>query len=190
MVEIVQYETKWSLLYKLEKEKLYSTLKDFSLEIEHIGSTAVPQLAATPIVDVMIGVSRKEDMKEVIKILQNESHIYVEETGVFILLKESVPTHHYPHRMTKKQEQLHVPINVRRAHIYVTVLHSSYWDERISFRDYLRKNAMSKNQYAKVKKELSSKFWNDIEKYTHKKEVYIEQFLKGVRLQMIGSMYG
>ena len=34
MRKIVQYETKWSLLYQMEKEALLNTLKDFSVDID------------------------------------------------------------------------------------------------------------------------------------------------------------
>ena len=70
MRKIVQYETKWSLLYQMEKEALLNTLKDFSVDIEHIGSTSVPGLAGSPIVDILIGVKREEDINEVRAILK------------------------------------------------------------------------------------------------------------------------
>lgn len=75
------------------KEALLNTLKDFSVDIEHIGSTSVPGLAGSPIVDILIGVKREEDINEVRAILKNKSHVYVAEKEMFVLLKKAFQLH-------------------------------------------------------------------------------------------------
>jgi GrpB-like predicted nucleotidyltransferase (UPF0157 family) len=55
-VTIVDYNPIWPELFELEKEKLLAAVGDYVLDIQHIGSTAVPGLAAKPVIDIMIGV--------------------------------------------------------------------------------------------------------------------------------------
>ncbi len=177
MRKIVQYETKWSLLYQMEKEALLNTLKDFSVDIEHIGSTSVPGLAGSPIVDILIGVKREEDINEVRAILKNKSHVYVVEKEMFVLLKEGVPAAHYPPIMTAKNARRLIPHDARRSHVYVTVSESPYWNERINFREQLRSSERARKKYEGMKYELSKRLWNDISTYEYKKEEFIQRSL-------------
>ena len=55
-IEVVPYNPLWSLLYAKEDHKLYAILKDEVALLTHIGSTAIPGLAAKPTIDILIGV--------------------------------------------------------------------------------------------------------------------------------------
>ena len=55
------YET-WKKIYKEEKDTLEKVFGPNTFTIEHIGSTAVPGLAAKPIVDIAIGVEKFSDL--------------------------------------------------------------------------------------------------------------------------------
>jgi len=57
---IAPYDPQWPILFEQEKHVLLKTLNEWPIMIEHIGSTAVPGLAAKPIIDIMIGVESLE----------------------------------------------------------------------------------------------------------------------------------
>jgi GrpB-like predicted nucleotidyltransferase (UPF0157 family) len=56
-VSLSPYDAAWPRLFEQEATRLASGLEEAQLNIEHIGSTAVPGLLAKPIVDVIIGVA-------------------------------------------------------------------------------------------------------------------------------------
>src|SRR5262245_60676319 len=67
-VEIVEYNSSWPLLFEQEREALLRTLAPWLAgPIEHIGSTAIPGLAAKPVVDIMAAVSTIEHSRPAIQ---------------------------------------------------------------------------------------------------------------------------
>src|SRR5262249_28825696 len=57
-MEIVAYDPRWPGAFDEEQERLQSALGALALRIEHNGSTAVPGLAAKPIIDIQVSVER------------------------------------------------------------------------------------------------------------------------------------
>lgn len=56
VLEIVDYDPRWPVRYEQWRDRLRSALGAAAVRIEHMGSTAVPGLAAKPIVDVLVSV--------------------------------------------------------------------------------------------------------------------------------------
>src|SRR5438552_363812 len=54
-VEIVPYDIRWPELFKRESLRIQQTLGDHIREIYHIGSTAIPNMPAKPVIDIMLG---------------------------------------------------------------------------------------------------------------------------------------
>ena len=59
-VTVVGYNPEWALKYAEEKDRIADILKDNCIAIYHIGSTAVPGLAAKPVIDIMAAVKNLE----------------------------------------------------------------------------------------------------------------------------------
>ena len=58
-IAIVPYDDRWPEMFRREKQYLLSCLPaDLVRRVEHFGSTAVPGLAAKPVLDIMAGVAR------------------------------------------------------------------------------------------------------------------------------------
>ena len=68
-VTIVDYDPQWPILYEEEKSSILEVAGHKILAIEHIGSTAVPGLAAKPIVDIMAGVEGEAVADECVRLL-------------------------------------------------------------------------------------------------------------------------
>jgi GrpB-like predicted nucleotidyltransferase (UPF0157 family) len=60
-IVIVDYEIGWTERFALERDRVKRALGQSALRIEHIGSTAVPGLAAKPIIDLLVTVEDADD---------------------------------------------------------------------------------------------------------------------------------
>jgi GrpB-like predicted nucleotidyltransferase (UPF0157 family) len=64
-IDIVPYDGRWPALYEAEQIRLLPVLQRYGLiEIAHIGSTAVPGLAAKPVIDIAITVVSLDAVRE------------------------------------------------------------------------------------------------------------------------------
>jgi GrpB-like predicted nucleotidyltransferase (UPF0157 family) len=60
LIVVSDYDPNWPAIFEQEREKIQGTLGSLAMAIEHVGSTAVPGLAAKPIVDLLVGVPTLE----------------------------------------------------------------------------------------------------------------------------------
>ena len=54
-LEVVDYDPRWPEQFKAERRTVAQALGPLAVAIEHVGSTAVPGLAAKPVIDVQVG---------------------------------------------------------------------------------------------------------------------------------------
>ncbi len=79
-IVILEYDLNWPKMFELEAEKLKKLLdRDLLIEIEHFGSTAVPDLSAKPIIDILVGVKSVEKAKSIIPVLESIDYVYWQE---------------------------------------------------------------------------------------------------------------
>ena len=86
-ISIVPYDPEWPQLYESEAVFLRSALpQSVIIKIEHFGSTAVPGLAAKPVIDVLVQVSSLEETREqIVPLLEAEGYDYFWRTDVRLL---------------------------------------------------------------------------------------------------------
>src|SRR3954464_14580476 len=70
MIIIENYNPEWPSLYEQERVQILAAIQDMVAEMAHIGSTAVPGLAAKPIVDIMVGLREAEYLDKCVAPLQ------------------------------------------------------------------------------------------------------------------------
>ena len=157
-----KYISEYKTFFISEKKKLAKILGS-SAKIEHVGSTAIPNLGGKGILDILIGVSNSK-IVDVKKKLEDANYEFRENAGTpeRLFLRRD-----YPHKNRK-----------RRIHIHLTRFNSQDWKEIISFRDYLLKNPEAVKQYAKIKKEAVKKALGDGEKYKEYKNKFIRENTK------------
>jgi GrpB-like predicted nucleotidyltransferase (UPF0157 family) len=164
-IAIAPYDPEWPALFRREKEHLLSCLPhDLIARIEHFGSTAVPGLAAKPIVDILVEVSDLEATRaRIAPVLEAQGYDYFWR-----------PTHGddgppFYAWFIKRYPQS----DVRMYHIHmVEGDFSGHWD-RLLFRDYLIEHADVAGHYERLKLRLASASPQDRVSYTRGKTDFI-----------------
>lgn len=155
-----EYDYEYKSFFILEKKKLEKII-GFEAQIEHVGSTAVPELGGKGILDIAIGVVKSEIQN--IKNKLEKEYTYSEEysTSERFYFKKL-----YPHKN-----------DFRRVHIHLVELGGKEWNQFIAFRDYLNKHPEVLKEYSKIKKEAVKKSLEG-EKYREYKHKFIIDILK------------
>jgi GrpB-like predicted nucleotidyltransferase (UPF0157 family) len=156
---VVPYDPRWPELFEEERIRIEQAIGPWTMEIEHVGSTAVPGLAAKPVLDIMVGVRSLEDSPVLVEWLSGIGYRYLPE------LERVFPSRRYFQKLRegRRTHQIHL---VERSN-------SEWWERHVPFRDYLREHPEAAEQYAHLKHELSGRFREDREAYTRAKTEFI-----------------
>jgi GrpB-like predicted nucleotidyltransferase (UPF0157 family) len=159
-VIIVPYDVQWPIQYAAECDLIRGAMGSYLKAIEHIGSTAVPGLAAKPIIDILGGVYDLNDTPLFIPALQKIGYQYIPEYEI------QLPERRYLNR---------VEIGQTVVHLHLTETTSSFWQNHLKFRNLLIANPSLRDAYGELKIELASKFGNDRIGYTDAKTAFIKR---------------
>jgi len=158
-IEVSEYDPAWSAEYGAEQQRIRAALDaDLLMEIQHVGSTAIPGMAAKPIIDILLMVREGAERARVIQGLQKLGYVYWEgnpEPGRMFFVK-GMP-----------------PFGTRRTHHVHVFDDAVERNRRIAFRDYLRSRADAAREYAELKRQLAEQCSSDREAYTRGKDEFI-----------------
>ncbi|KAK5552218.1 hypothetical protein LTR46_009818 [Exophiala xenobiotica] len=145
------YNPQWALQYQELKGELEEVLKGVQyINIEHVGSTSVPGLAAKPI--ILWVVSEAEDVPAAIEALTAiGGYTYMGEIGV-------------PHRHAFRK-----PGILPARNLYVSVNGCQSIRNHIGVRDICRKDQEVRETYGRAKLELSKREWESVDEYCEAK---------------------
>jgi GrpB-like predicted nucleotidyltransferase (UPF0157 family) len=167
-IEIVEYDPAWPGLFLKEKTNLLRVLIDLrEVKLEHFGSTAVPGLAAKPILDIMVGVESRNAWPSLVKPFQSLGYVYWDKNpnpDEMFFVKGMPP-------YGKK----------RTHHLHVYDFQGTRWKNELAFRDYLRNHPEDAQRYEALKRDLAEKFAVDREAYTQSKTGFIQGVLRTIR---------
>jgi len=162
-IEIKKPDPFWKDKGNQEREEVYNLLSAFGVrQVEHIGSTAIPNLAAKPIIDLMASIPSLELISEVVGKLTLHDWHYV------------------PPELDKQPWRrffVKVKNDKREAHLLLMQEGEERWEKHLKFRDKLRTNSHLTEEYAKIKSHLAQEFNNDREGYTKAKTEFINKVL-------------
>jgi GrpB-like predicted nucleotidyltransferase (UPF0157 family) len=164
-VGLADYDPKWPILYEEEKSSILGVIGDFIVDIQHIGSTAVPGLGAKPIIDIMVAICHLALIEKCVQPLQTIGYEYLGEYGI--------PGRHYFRKPPGHPHSTH--------HVHVVERESDFWEQHILFRDFLRVHSDEAQRYYELKRELAAKFASDRHAYTDAKAVFIESMVNKAR---------
>ena len=161
-VEIVPYEPAWPDVFAEIAARLRGALGAGALRIDHIGSTAVPGLAAKDVIDVQVTV---------------ETDAALEPTGRSLaeagwVLSGVIGGDHDVPGLPPGQRKLFLnqPPGSRRVNIHVRVAGHANQRYPLLVRDYLRAHPHSAQAYATLKRDLAQLFPHDSDRYADTKD--------------------
>jgi GrpB-like predicted nucleotidyltransferase (UPF0157 family) len=158
-IEVVAYDERWVERFALAESELRVALAPFVVEIEHVGSTAVPGLAAKPVIDIQVGVQTLDDSAEIVSAVESLGYEYVPE------FEDELPDRRYFRRWVdgRRSHQIHL---VERSN-------AEWWDRHVRFRDWLCDHDDDRLRYAELKMNLASTHRDDRRAYTDAKSGFI-----------------
>lgn len=165
-VVIVDYDPRWPRFFDEEKTNILRVIGPMIVSVEHIGSTAVPGLAAKPIIDIMAGVRHLSDATWCIQPLRTLRYEYVPE------YEKLIPDRRYFHKRSMQGME-----HGSTHHLHMVEDGSEFWSRQLLFRDYLRDHPEEARRYADLKKTLAARYSSDRERYTSAKTDYIQEIV-------------
>lgn len=159
---IRDYDATWPERYAALAPRAQKALGDIVRRIEHIGSTAVPGLAAKPIIDLDVVVSRS-DVREAIRRLARLGYA------------------HEGDLRTAGREAFRWPAGETPHHLYVVTEGGAELRRHVAFREALRADPALRERYAALKRSLAIQHSFDTKAYTEGKSVFIAVALSGTR---------
>jgi GrpB-like predicted nucleotidyltransferase (UPF0157 family) len=148
-----RHDDRWAAIYREHRQRIRDALAGVDVEIDHIGSTSVPGLAAKPIIDIVVTVediTAEEDFLDAL--LAAGYELRVREPG---------------HRLVRTP--------ACDVHVHLFERGDPAVDEYLLFRDHLRSDADDRALYESTKRALLSRRWDDMNDYaTAKTDVILE----------------
>jgi GrpB-like predicted nucleotidyltransferase (UPF0157 family) len=158
VVKLVPYTVEWQRLFEKEKALLQTAVGDSVLDIQHVGSTAIPGMVAKPILDIGIAVTDFEEARTLVAPIGGLGYQYRGEFGI--------PRRHY-----------FVKGNPRTHHIHMVEISSRDWKNQLFFRDTLIQRPELAQEYVHLKNDLARRYAADRDAYLEGKAPFIERVL-------------
>lgn len=193
-IDVVPYDPKWPYLFVEEAAHLrtlfgqyyagdvHGVPKPLSLlpppegaflrRIEHFGSTAVPGLAAKPVIDMLVEVSSYGDVERIAvpALTAGPSQERSKAGSYDYFWRPEFGDDGYWYAWFVKRGA----DGRRTHHIHMVERGAPLWD-RLAFRDYLRAHPGTAAEYGRLKSELAAHYPNDREAYTKGKDDFIRE---------------
>jgi len=160
-VTLVPYQPAWPRLFREEARRLRAALGDHVVQIEHVGSTAVPGLDAKPILDIVVAVRDMSDAARFEEALAPLGYLHKTEND-------------RPGRLYFVKR---LPDDSSTHHLNITELDTECWFTHVAFRDYLRSHPQAREEYGDLKRALAHRHHHDRAAYQEGKASFIQRVL-------------
>jgi len=161
-LEISEYDPRWPELFRAERDRILAAIGKYVHAIEHIGSTAIPGIAAKPLIDILVGVKQLDVYRECVKPLADLGYQYVPDA------ERVMPDNRYFNKG---------PDDARTHHLHMVLYDGEFWREKLLFRDYLRSHEEVARRYEALKRDLAQRF-DDGAPYARAKGPFVKAVLK------------
>lgn len=160
-IVIADHDPAWARRFEIERHRIVSALDERAQAVHHIGSTAVPGLAAKPIVDILLVVADSSDEPAYLPDL--------EAAGYELRVRE--PDWH-EHRLVRTP--------ARDVHVHIFSEGSSEIARHLEFRDWLREHDDDRNLYESTKRELATRDWPSMQDYADAKNTVVAEITRRI----------
>lgn len=161
-LRVVEHDPAWAMLAFEACQAVRNACGELLADVQHVGSTAVPELPAKPILDLAAAAVTIESMVQIAGRLASIGYCDRGDRGdagghLFVL--DSSP-------------------GVRTIHLHVVQRGSSQWRDYLRFRDLLRHSPALRKRYEELKRNLADVCRDDREAYTASKAGFIKDALQ------------
>lgn len=158
-VSVEPHNTEWELIAAETILKLHRILQGVLVDAQHIGSTAVKDICAKPIIDIVVGVTDFDALLSMNSTLEENGFVFRGQV------------HH--------RQFLYVcgDNDLRTHHIHAVIYDSEEWNNYVNVRDYLNCHKEDAKAYSKLKESLAERFSDDRKTYTASKSELIEEII-------------
>lgn len=161
---LVEHNREWARWYDEEVKAISSLVPEkYITQISHIGSTAIPNIQAKNIVDILLEVPSEKELEHVKNILVENNWLCMSEKAKRISLNKGYTKQGFADKV---------------FHLHIRVMGDN---DEIYFRDYLIENGDIAKQYEKLKLKLWKEFEHDRDGYTDAKSDFIRKYTKIAR---------
>jgi len=158
-VELRAHRPEWHAAYASEADRLRELLGDGLCGVEHVGSTAVEGLPAKPVVDVLGLVADLETARE------------------FVAPLTAAGYEHRPGDVSGRVFLAKGPPSNRTHYLSLAPAGGQIHREQVAFREYLRSHPRTAARYARLKRELATRYPGERDDYTAAKEPFVAEVL-------------
>ena len=159
-IVIVDYDPHWPEHFEVLLSRISPVLSPLAAAIEHVGSTAIPGLAAKPIIDIDVLLHSAADLSKAIARLATLGYQHRGDLGIPGREAFCPPPGNPPH------------------HLYVCVPECLEYIRHIMFRNHLRTHPEEAHAYERLKRTLAGEYRNDREAYNQAKTEFVKAVLR------------
>jgi GrpB-like predicted nucleotidyltransferase (UPF0157 family) len=157
-IVLAEYDSSWPAMFEREAQRIQHALGDGIVQLEHVGSTSVPELAAKPCIDILLVVQDSSDEPSYVPALESAGYVLrIREPGW------------YEHRLLKG------PDTAVNLHVFSSGCVEI--DRMVRFRDWLRTHVEDRALYERTKRDLASRTWKYTQNYADAKTEVVGQIL-------------
>jgi GrpB-like predicted nucleotidyltransferase (UPF0157 family)/RimJ/RimL family protein N-acetyltransferase len=157
-VEVVSYDPEWPKFYKQESQLLQKVLGNHLKEIYQIGSTAIPNMPAKPVIDIMLVCENLDAIDDIIQKLNT--------LGYYNIRRQIIP--HRSFFVRRKDEKM-------SFHLHIHERGSPQLKRHVNFRDYMIAHPLDAKRYAELKMKLAEQFCDDMNSYVFGKDKLVQE---------------
>lgn len=155
---LTEHNDNWITWYNEESQRLRVLLSDTKARISHIGSTAMENIWAKPIIDILVEIPEENDIHKVKDLIARNGYACMAENAQNISFNKGYTENGFSEK--------------------VFHLHLRYWGDHdeLYFRDYMNDNPMIAKEYEKLKLALWKLYEHDRDGYTNAKHEFISEY--------------
>jgi GrpB-like predicted nucleotidyltransferase (UPF0157 family) len=157
-VRLAEADPAWPAQYAREEERIRAALGPRAVQVEHVGSTSVPGLAAKPVIDIVLTVRDSADEAAYVPDL--------EAVGYVLQFREP---DWYEHRFLRDRDP--------DVQIHVFTVGSPEVERMLAFRNQLRTEPEDRDLYERTKRDLVARRWDYVQDYADAKSAVVEEII-------------
>ena len=158
VVRVVDYDPRWPGLFLAEAARVERAIAPLTLELEHVGSTAISGLAAKPVLDILAAYGDEAERVNYIAALTAAGYQHRGEQGI-------------PGREFFRRG------HPRAYHLHLAIRASQFWHDHLDFRNLLRADIHARAEYGALKHALAIRYPHDREAYIDGKGAFVRAAL-------------